>query len=147
MKILLPVDGSSASHAAVEEITQRPWPTPSVVRVICAVPPYVPPAVEFVPAAATLDDIQQQEKAEAERLAREAGERIASPGLSVETVVRDGDPRTAIVKEAEEWGADLIMMGSHGRTGLTRLLLGSVAQAVVAHAPCSVEVVRRTRTY
>jgi nucleotide-binding universal stress UspA family protein len=143
MKILLPIDSSSASQEAVEEIAQRPWPTPSIVRVICAVQPYVPAASEFVPTAATLDDLAREQNTEAERLVRQAGERIGAPGLSVETLVREGDPRTAILKEAEDWNADLIIMGSHGRTGLARLLLGSVAQAVVAHAPCSVEVVRR----
>ena len=47
---------------------------------------------------------------------------------------------------AEEWSADLVVVGSHGYTGLKRLLLGSVAQSVVSHAPCSVEVVRKKRT-
>jgi nucleotide-binding universal stress UspA family protein len=56
--------------------------------------------------------------------------------------VRYGDARSCIVDEAKEWGADLIVVGSHGYTGLKRLLLGSVAQSVVTHAPCSVEVVR-----
>ena len=46
------------------------------------------------------------------------------------------------VDEATEWPADLIVLGSHGYTGLKRWLLGSVAQSVVAHASCSVEVVR-----
>jgi len=45
--------------------------------------------------------------------------------------------------QADEWGADLIVVGSHGRTGVKRWLLGSVAGAIVSHAPCSVEVVRR----
>jgi nucleotide-binding universal stress UspA family protein len=57
--------------------------------------------------------------------------------------VREGDARSAILDEADSWGADLIVVGSHGRTGLKRLVLGSVAAAVVAHAHCSVEVVRR----
>jgi nucleotide-binding universal stress UspA family protein len=48
-----------------------------------------------------------------------------------------------IVEEASTWSADLIVMGSHGYTGLTRLLLGSVASYVVNHAPCSVEVARK----
>ena len=60
--------------------------------------------------------------------------------------MRDGDPRTVIVDEAKEWSADLIVMGSHGYTGLKRLLLGSVAHSVVSHAPCSVEVVRVKQT-
>jgi nucleotide-binding universal stress UspA family protein len=56
--------------------------------------------------------------------------------------VRQGDPRTVIIDEAKAWSADLIVVGSHGYTGIKRLLLGSVAQSVVSHAPCSVEVVR-----
>ena len=69
-------------------------------------------------------------------------ETLRAAGHDVETAVREGDPRSVIVDQAEEWSADLIVMGSHGYTGLKRLLLGSVAQHVVSHAPCSVEVVR-----
>jgi nucleotide-binding universal stress UspA family protein len=47
-----------------------------------------------------------------------------------------------ILEEAERWDADLIMLGSHGRHGIERLLIGSVSEAVALHAECSVEVVR-----
>ena len=70
-------------------------------------------------------------------------EKLRASGLRVETAVSDGDPRSAIVDAAREWGADLIIVGSHGYTGVKRWLLGSVAQSVVSHAPCSVEVVRQ----
>jgi len=50
--------------------------------------------------------------------------------------------QSVIVDEAENWKADLIVVGSHGYTGIKKWLLGSVAQSVVSHAPCSVEVVR-----
>ena len=107
---------------------------------------YVPSAIELVPAVLTpADDVTQQQEEQAKRLTSQAADRIGKSGLVVETVVRRGDPRTVIVDEANEWGANLIVMGSHGRTGSTRLLLGSVAQAVVGHAPCSVEVVRHTQ--
>ncbi|PYT09057.1 MAG: hypothetical protein DMF60_03355 [Acidobacteria bacterium] len=59
-------------------------------------------------------------------------------------VVRDGDPRSVIVDEAKDWSANLIVVGSHGYTGVKRWLLGSVAHSVVSHAPCSVEVVRKS---
>jgi|SRR5688572_260371 len=144
MKILVAVDGSSPSQDAIDEVAHRPWPEPSTVRVVSAVRPYVPAAIEVVPAALTPADVTQQQEDQAKRLTSQAAERIGKPGLAVEAVVRRGDPRTVIVDEANEWGANLIVMGSHGRTGLTRLLLGSVAQAVVGHAPCSVEVVRHT---
>jgi nucleotide-binding universal stress UspA family protein len=142
MRILLPVDGSSASQEAINEVARRPWPTPSSIRVISVVQPYVPAATEFVPGALAPQDLLDRQEADAERVADRTANRLEQTGLSVDTAVRRGDPRTAIVDEAGEWGADLIVMGSHGHTGLKRLLLGSVAQAVVAHAPCSVEVAR-----
>ena len=145
MKILLAIDRSKPSRDATHEVAHRPWPSPSTVRILSVIQPYAPPATEVVLAAATIDDIRRRQMTEAEEVTRQAGEGIAGPGLSVETSIREGDPRTEIVDAAEEWQADLIVVGSHGRTRLERLLLGSVAQAVVAHAHCSVLVVRRRR--
>jgi nucleotide-binding universal stress UspA family protein len=143
MKILLAIDGSAPSQDAVEELAHRPWPSPSTLRILSVIQPYTPPATEVVLASATLEEIRQRETQDAEQLTRRVRERIAAPGLTVETDVREGDPRTVIVDAADEWQADLIVVGSHGRTGIKRLFLGSVAQAVVAHAHCSVEVVRQ----
>jgi nucleotide-binding universal stress UspA family protein len=56
--------------------------------------------------------------------------------------VIDGSPKQVIVEQAEQWGADLIVMGCHGFGPVKRFLLGSVSQAVAVHAPCSVEIVR-----
>lgn len=146
MRILLAVDGSSPSQEAVDQLALRPWPTASSMRIISVVRPYIPSATEFVPGALTTQEVRQQNMKYAEDIVLRALERLEKDGLHVDTIVREGDPRTEIVDEATEWRADLIVVGSHGHTGLTRLLLGSVAQAVVAHAPCSVEVVRRRRT-
>jgi nucleotide-binding universal stress UspA family protein len=139
MRILLAVDGSDPSRDAIDEVAGRPWPTPSNLRVVSVVRPFVPGA--FAPS-----EVLQEHMKDAERIAAQAADRLTPSGLSVDIAVRQGDPRTVIVDEATEWRADLIVVGSHGHTGLTRLLLGSVAQAVVAHAPCSVEVVRKRRT-
>jgi nucleotide-binding universal stress UspA family protein len=143
MRILLAVDGSAYSQIAVEEVARRPWPPSSTVRVLAVTQPYTPPATEFVIAGATLEDISRQQTEEAERLTSRVAELVKAADLSVETGVRRGDPRAVIVAEAEDWGADLIVVGSHGRTGVKRWLLGSVAGAIVSHAPCSVEVIRR----
>lgn len=116
------------------------------LRILSVIQPYTPPATEMVLASATLEDIRKRQTQEAEELTRQARERLAGTGLSLDTAVSEGDPRTAIVDAAKEWQADLIVVGSHGRTGLTRLVMGSVAQTVVAHAHCSVEVVRRRTT-
>ena len=94
-------------------------------------------------AGATLEDMRRQLTSEAERLTGRVADALKATTTSTETAVREGDPRSAIVDEADEWRADLIVVGSHGRTGVKRWLLGSVAQAIVGHAPCSVEVVRR----
>jgi nucleotide-binding universal stress UspA family protein len=56
------------------------------------------------------------------------------------------DPKERILKEADDWGANFVVVGSHGQGGLTRLLLGSVSEAVATHALCSVEVIRRSQT-
>jgi nucleotide-binding universal stress UspA family protein len=101
------------------------------------------PTTEVVVAPSTLEEIRQEQIRTAEQVTAVAADAVRATGLSTETAVREGDPRSTIVNEAEAWGADLIVVGSHGRSGLARWLLGSVAQAIVAHAPCSVEVVRQ----
>ena len=145
MKILLAVDGSEASDAAIDEVRQRPRPKGSTVRVLSVVQQYMPSAPDVVLASMTFEEIRARLSEEAEQLTRAAAERVAAPSIMVETDVRQGDPRTAILDAADEWKADLIVVGSHGRTGLQRLVMGSVAQSVVAHARCSVEVVRPRR--
>ena len=131
------------SQEAVDEVARRPWPSRSTVRVLSVIQPYTPPVTEFVLAGATLEDIRRLQTADAEHLTRCAADAVKAAGITADTAVREGDPRSAIVDEADEWGADLIVVGSHGRTGVKRWLLGSVAGAIVSHAPCSVEVVRR----
>jgi nucleotide-binding universal stress UspA family protein len=88
-------------------------------------------------------------RSELMELAREEGlallaqlrENPALPAFAHE-FLEGGDPATEIVKAAQEWPADIIVMGSHGRQGISRVLLGSVAESVVRHAPCPVLVVR-----
>jgi nucleotide-binding universal stress UspA family protein len=68
--------------------------------------------------------------------------KLRASGFRVSTAVETGDTRERIIDSAERWFADLILLGSHGRRGATRFLLGSVAESVARHAPCSVEIVR-----
>jgi nucleotide-binding universal stress UspA family protein len=147
MKILLAVDGSEYSAEAVKEVTTRPWPPQTTVRVLSAVVPVTPPAAElWYDAGGSLERTQLELQERAEQLTAGIAERIRATGLTAETAVRDGEPRSVIVDEANSWSADLIIIGSHGYTGLKRWLLGSVAQSVVSHAPCSVEVVRLSQS-
>ena len=147
MRILLAVDGSEYSAAAAEAVAGRPYPPGTTVRVLSAVERVTPPAAEvWYDAGGSLERTREELTRQAEQLAAGVAETMRASGLTAETAVRDGDPRSVIVDEADEWGADLIVVGSHGYTGLKRWLLGSVAQSVVSHAPCSVEVVRRKQT-
>jgi len=144
MKILLAIDDSHSAAAPIREAATRPWPDGSIVRVINVLEPvsaaaYIPeaPLVPLISPA----ELQAQEDAALGMVAA-VGKMLVPRGLVVESVVRQGSPGRTIVQEASDWGADLILIGSHGRTGFRRVLMGSVAQWVSAHAPCSVEVVR-----
>lgn len=146
MKILIAVDGSKCSDAAISEVLKRPWPPKTEVRAITAFE--VPIMVGIEPWAATPNYFNQIEKAvrdgaqTAVTTALEKLKPLASGTLQVSGEAIEGAPGQAIVEEAERWGADLIVMGSRGLGTWNRLLLGSVSNNVVHHAKCSVEIVR-----
>ena len=144
MKILLAIDDSQYSADAVEEIAARPWPAGTTVRVLSAVdvtPIATDPA--FI-ASLDIDTLRNEIARRYKEVTSRAVCLLQEKGLSAEMVLRDGDPRSVIVDEAKDWSANLIVVGSHGYTGVKRWLLGSVAHSVVSHAPCSVEVVRKS---
>ncbi len=146
MKILLAVDGSACSDVAAHEVAQRPWPAGSELRIISVFEPVVIPT----PETWTLpDDYVERIEAAWQERAQSVVNRVVAPfragqgaPLRVSAEVVKGSPKDVILDEAERWGADLIVLGSHGRRGLKRLWLGSVSPAVAAHAKCSVEIVR-----
>ncbi|MRR05449.1 MAG: universal stress protein [Deltaproteobacteria bacterium] len=146
MRILLAIDGSPGSEAAIEEISRRPWPPDSEVRVITVISPLesmlMKEAAQYPP---TYDDIFEHQSLETARHLSEIAAAIneRSPDLQVTPVLREGRPKEAILEEAENWGADLIVVGSHGYGPVKRFFLGSVSLAIALHAPCSVEIVRR----
>ena len=78
----------------------------------------------------------------AEALVARAAQQLRDAGFSTSTTVREGEPRRVILDGAAAWDAELIVVGSHGKTGLDRVLLGSVSEHIARHARCSVEIVR-----
>ena len=147
MRILLAVDGSACSNAAVLEVARRTWPEASEVRAISVVEPIVPVIGE----AWAFTDTNYLVEAEkiATGLAQDAldkaVEKLASShgsALKLSREILRGFPKEVILDEAERWRPDLIVVGSHGYRGLTRFMLGSVSQAIASHAKCSVEIVR-----
>lgn len=143
MKILLAVDESWCSENAVTEVGRRSWDSDTTVRVLHVLEKFVPPAADlWYDAGGSLDLAKRELSERYEEIIKQIADRLRQDGLRVETVLREGHPSKVIVEEADEWGADLIVIGSHGYSGLKRLVLGSTAQKVLDRAPCPVEVVQ-----
>jgi len=145
MKILVGTDGSNCSEKALHAVASRPWPAETLVRVISVRESMVPAAAmpqAFDPVL--MNEVIERERRRSEDALARARQTLSSAGLklcdSSETLL--GDPRTVLLDEAKSWGADLVVVGSHGLHGLDRVLLGSVSEAVAMHAHCSVEVIR-----
>jgi nucleotide-binding universal stress UspA family protein len=133
MNIVLAIDSSPSSEVTIREVVARPWPGGVRFCVLHVVDLFIlPPGGKLF--AAELEA--------SESLVKSAADRLAASGLSAVTAVTKGYPPSNIVDYAEEWGADFVVVGSRGFSGVKRFLMGSIAQAVVRHAPCSVEVVR-----
>ena len=146
MKILLAIDGSRFSDRAVQEVVHRPWPARSEIKIITVIEPMVTMMTEtWVLPDNYWDGAERAAIGQARATLDEAIARFkeaATPSLKITTETHQGYAKRIILDEAEQWGADLIILGSHGYNGFKRLLLGSVSQAVATHAKCSVEIVR-----
>lgn len=145
MKILLAIDDSKFSEAATAAVLRQMSPGETEICVLHVVEPLL-----LVPEFRSgdidrLKDAEQQLRRHGEQLVARVEQFLSKAGFSMHTVVKEGDPRAEIIDHAAKWGADLIVLGSHGRRGLERFLMGSVAEFVSRHAGCSVEIVRIPR--
>ena len=145
MKILLAVDGSPHSEAAIVDVARGSWPDGTAIEILSVIPARARLAVgpAFVMAAVYVDQIEERRRYHT-MLVNAARDRIEGEawGVQVTTKILEGNPRDVILDEAREWGADLIIVGAGGYGIGRHMILGSVAGAVVANAPCSVQVVR-----
>src|SRR5262249_40495841 len=146
MRIILATDGSDYSLVAARSLAGRPWPNGSEIRVICVMDTDIAAIDPWYSAGQVLERIREDNARHAENTAAETARLLSETGLSVSKLVVSGVPKWRIVDEAREWEANLIVVGSHGRRGITRLLMGSVSEAVAMHAHCSVEVARAAQT-
>ena len=147
MKILLALDGSIHSKATVEDVAKRLFSPNTHVRIVSAyekgslITPMGP-----LGAAKEVYTIGNKYALNAAKKVIETAAKILSeknPTLTITTKAIQDSPKSAILNEAERFGADLIVVGSHGAGPVGRFLLGSVSQAVALHAKCSVEIVRK----
>lgn len=134
--ILVPVDFSQDSEEAVGCAIGLARQFQARLTLLHAI--YVPEAAE-VNLAAYLDKIQS----ESDQLMAACRKRVEDAGVTVDSLVVRGVPSHRITETAQEQQVDLIVMGTHGRTGLRHMLIGSVAERVVRHASCPVMVVPR----
>ena len=139
--ILLPFDYSEVATAAVDEALSMSHESSRICMLHVLVPLY---AISVEPGM-MIDLGDDQERIESAIGGMK--EMVNNPASVIEYEARIGDPGVEIVDYAQEIGADLIVMPSHGRTGLKRLLLGSVAERVVRHAECPVMVLRKPRSH
>ena len=144
MRVLIGVDDSPHSKATLGFVKALPWPAATRMLVASSLAPegtqfgaYEPAAA--VRAAGMVERIREFHQELVNRSLKE----LAEAGLNAEGRILEGDPRESLLEEAKQEGIELIVVGSHGRSGLEKLLMGSVAAHVVAHAPCSVLVVRQ----
>jgi nucleotide-binding universal stress UspA family protein len=143
MKILLAVDESKFSEAALQAVLAQARPQDTEVRVLHVVEaPSHLMSLEIVEYDAEFEAVWKALREQAKALVEKITGKLRASGFSVTPTLEEGHPTSKIIDVAKEWNADLIVLGSHGRKGLNRFLMGSVAESVARHAECSVELVR-----
>ena len=143
MKILLAVDDSKFSEAAVHAVLAQARPQETEVRVLHVLePPSLLLGREMGGYDQEFEAVWRALQEQAKALVEKTTGKLRTAGFSVTPLLEEGDPKSKIIDVANEWKADLIVLGSHGRKGMQRFLMGSVADSVARHANCSVEIVR-----
>jgi nucleotide-binding universal stress UspA family protein len=143
MNIMVSLDGSENSHRAIEFLGAGRWREDDQFLLVSVVEPEKGD-MNLAQAMTSPDEVFL---ATTEKLLASAKEKLdnAVEGRTVNTSVLSGPVIETLIDCATQFSADLIVMGSEGRTGVSRLLLGSVAEGVLRNAPCSVQIVRRKK--
>jgi nucleotide-binding universal stress UspA family protein len=139
--VLVPIDFSATADRALEyalALAQQLQARLTLLHVFDLTPVTLGEMMPSV--AATYLEAQETD---AQHLLQASRERVQHAGLQGESLLVQGTPMHAIVDTASEQGVDLIIMGTHGRTGLAHVFLGSVAEHVIRQAPCPVLVIRK----
>jgi nucleotide-binding universal stress UspA family protein len=148
-KILVAVDGSGMSNAALEEALQLARERRAMVRIVHVVDsPYAYPDVLYGQFSADLDAVRKAWREVGQKVLDQAVAMAQKKDIRAESALLDSDSKrlsSIIVEEAQRWGADLIAVGSNGHRGLEGIWLGSVAEGVARTAPVSVYLVRGPR--
>lgn len=138
--ILVPVDFSGHSEAALDYAVELAGKLDAKLYIlnVVGIPAFGVPELGAALAPTVIDSIVRDSEAALAKLADARRSKVQIAG----TLLRTGDARDMIIHTAEEVAADLIVMGTHGRRGVGRALLGSVAESVVRTSPCPVLTIR-----
>ncbi|MCS4541166.1 MAG: universal stress protein [Euryarchaeota archaeon] len=138
--ILVPTDGSEYSELAIPHAITIAKSTGAKITTL-----YVVDTSAFagIPAGGVWENMRKLLQEEGKRAVARAKEITEKEGIEASTTIEEGSPADKIVEVAKNEDADIIIMGTAGKTGFNRFLLGSVAEKVVRGAPCPVMVVRR----
>lgn len=147
MRVLIAIDGGEQRDEIINSVRFLNLGKDDSVKAVNVVDMALPLSIEihggFLPDSS---ELEAKARDHAEEVLKKTSVQISgftkSAGTIIETEVLFGSPDSRIVETAERWNADLIIVGSHGYNRWERLLLGSVSDSVVHHAPCSVLVVR-----
>jgi nucleotide-binding universal stress UspA family protein len=151
MRILLATDGSKHSETAVEMVKNFIFPLLSEIKIVSVIDTVLPFTMDiygsgYILPVKELENVARQNALTVlENTKQKILEKFSAESVTVSTEVLIGSPESQIVEIAEKMHADLIIVGSHGYNSWERLLLGSVSDSVVHHAPCSVLVVRTAK--
>ena len=139
-RALIPLDGSAVAESIVPFILEIAGPLDMQVALVRVIVPSPPLAVE---GAVVFDDVEKL-RADAEAYLAGVAAELRTKGVRVTTTVRQGEPVEQILAAARDAEADLIAMTTHGRSGLSRLLFGSITAAVLTRAETPVFMMRQT---
>jgi nucleotide-binding universal stress UspA family protein len=139
-RLVIGIDGSEDAQAAVDAVVSRKWPSGSEARVISAT--WAAPQVTTQRMIGPITNWIIEERARVKKMIDKDIDKLTLAGLKTDAVVKDGEPKSLLIAEAESWGADCIFVGARGLGRVERFMLGSVSSAVATRAHCSVEVVR-----
>ncbi len=144
MRILLAVDDAKFSEEVANAVIAQVKPNGTKIKLLHVLEPFPVALAEqmgrkdspdFPAARLTIRD-------QAKGFLSQTADRLRSAGFETSYSLEDGDARQIILDYAERWPADLIVVGSRGRTGIKAFLMGSVSEAVARYARCSVQIVR-----
>ena len=144
MKILVSTDGSDFSRAAVEKCCRIiVAPDETRIKIVSVFEVIEPLDISISPEFS--EELERSAHKKAQESAEQAAAQIKEsfPDINLEIEIATGAPDQILIEAASAWNADLIVIGSHGQGFWRRMLLGSITDSLVHHAPCSVLVVRK----